>query len=160
MDALSLLARAHDAGLAVAIVGDKLVVRGPQRAEPLVRLLAVHKPAVMAALAADWQARHCEALVYWRALHPADEAERLAWGELEDRWHRLHGHCVPQWQCAGCRKPIGGLPVLDLSDRKRVHFDGAHGLDCLFAFGERWRGEATAGLRALRLDPPPSDEPS
>ena len=62
MDALSLLARAHKAGLAVAIAGDKLVVRGPQRAEPVVRLLAVHKPAVMAALVADWRARHREAL--------------------------------------------------------------------------------------------------
>jgi hypothetical protein len=53
MDALSLLARAHEAGLVVVIAGDKLIVRGPRRAEPTVRLLAEHKPAVMTALAAD-----------------------------------------------------------------------------------------------------------
>jgi len=151
MDALSLLARAHDAGLAVAIVGDKLVVRGPQRAEPLVRLLAVHKPAVMAALAADWQARHREALAYWRALHPADEAERLVWGELENRWHRLHGARAPEWQCAGCGEPIGGLPALNFAVGGRVHLDN---LGCLLAFGERWRNEADVGLRALGLHPP------
>jgi len=151
MDALSLLARAHDAGLAVAIAGDKLVVRGPQRAEPVVRLLAVHKSAIMAALAADWRARHREALAYWGALHPAPEAAWLAWGEIEDRWHRLHGERVPHWQCSGCRKRLGGRAALDLADGNRVHLDN---LDCLLSFGERWRSEATAGLRALGLDPP------
>jgi hypothetical protein len=88
-------------------------------------------------------------------LHPASEAARFAWGELEDRWHRLRGRRWPAWQCAGCDAPIGGLPALDLADGNRVHFDGAHGLDCLLAFGERWRGEATCGLRALGLNPPP-----
>jgi hypothetical protein len=151
MDALSLLARAHKAGLAVAIAGDKLVVRGPPRAEPVVRLLGAHKPAVMAALAADWRARHREALAYWGALHPTEEAERLAWGELEDRWHRLHGVRAPKWQCAGCGEPIGGRAALDLADGNRVHLDK---LDCLLAFGERWRHEATDGLRALGLNPP------
>jgi hypothetical protein len=34
-----------------------------------------------------------------------------------------------------------------------VHLDEAHGLDCLLAFGARWRSAATAGLRALGLDP-------
>jgi len=60
----------------------------------------------------------------------------------------------PEWQCAGCNEPIGGLPALDLADGTRVHFDETHALDCLFAFGERWRGDATGGLRALGLDPP------
>ena len=56
--------------------------------------------------------------------------------------------------CLTCGKPIDGLAVLDLADGNHVHLDGAHGIDCLLAFGERWRGEATAGLRALGLDPP------
>jgi hypothetical protein len=159
MDSLTLLARAHEAGLAVAIAGGKLVVRGPRQAEPMVRLLAEHKPVVMAALATDWRARHREALAYWGALHPAEECERLAWGELEDRWHRLHGARAPGWQCAGCGAPIGGLPSVDLADGNRVHLDGPHGLDCLLAFGERWRSVATAGLRALGLDPPADNGP-
>jgi hypothetical protein len=51
VDAVMLLRRAHDAGLRVKPVGDRLLVEGPRRAEPLVRLLAAHKTEVMAALA-------------------------------------------------------------------------------------------------------------
>jgi hypothetical protein len=51
MDGMTLLRRARDAGLAVLAEGDKLVIRGPRRAEPVARLLIEHKPAVMAALA-------------------------------------------------------------------------------------------------------------
>jgi hypothetical protein len=101
--------------------------------------------------AADWRARHREALAYWGTFHPADEAAQLAWGELLNEWHRLHGRRAPEWQCAGCGQAIGGLMALTLSGGTRVHFDG---LDCLLSFGERWRHEATAGLSALGLDPP------
>ena len=109
--------------------------------------------AVLAPL--DWRVRHREALAYWSAFHPAGEAARLAWGEIENHWHMRHGERVPHWQCAGCREPIGGLPALDLADGNRVHLDQAHALDCLLSFGKRWRAEATTGLRALGLDPPP-----
>ncbi len=51
MDALALLQRAHEVGLRVEPAGDKLVVRGPKRAEPLVKLLAKHKAEVLVALA-------------------------------------------------------------------------------------------------------------
>jgi|SRR6516165_9911713 len=155
MDALTLLARAHGAGLAVAIAGGKLVVRGPRRAEPMVRLLAEHKPVVMAALATDWSIRRREALARWGALHGAEEAAALAWGEMQSRWHRLHGVRAPAWQCAGCGEPIGRLTALDCADGNRVHLDK---LDCLLAFGERWRNEAAVGLRELGLDPPPDAE--
>ena len=105
---------------------------------------------------ADWRARHREALAYWSAFHPAGEAERLAWGELEDRWHRLHGRRSLEWQCAGCGEPIGGMPTLTLADGNRVHLDK---LDCLLTFGERWRSEASAGLRASGLHPPSCMQP-
>jgi len=48
--------------------------------------------------------------------------------------------------------PRTDIVPLDLQDGNRVHL--ADSLDCLFAFGERWRREATAGLRALGLNPP------
>jgi hypothetical protein len=50
VDAVTLLRRAHDAGLRIKPVGDQLLVEGPRRAEPLVKLLAAHKAEVMAAL--------------------------------------------------------------------------------------------------------------
>ena len=50
MDGLMLLRRARDAGLAVTAEGDKLVIRGPKRAEPVALLLIEHKPKVLAAL--------------------------------------------------------------------------------------------------------------
>jgi hypothetical protein len=51
MDGLTLLHRARDAGLRVEAVGDKLVIRGPKRAESVVKLLAEHKAEIMAVLA-------------------------------------------------------------------------------------------------------------
>ncbi len=40
-------------------------------------------------------------------------------------------------------------------DGARVHFDrAARGVDCITAYGARWRGSAVAGLLALGLDPP------
>ena len=113
---------------------------------------AIPKPA------AHWSARYREALAYWSAFHPAREAARLVWGEIESRWHMQYGERAPHWQCAGCREPIGGLPALDLADGNRVHLDQARGFDCLLSFGKRWRAEATTGLRALGLDPPPDCE--
>ena len=52
MDGLSLLHRARNAGLRVEAAGDKLLIRGPKSAEPVVMLLAEHKLEVLAALAA------------------------------------------------------------------------------------------------------------
>jgi hypothetical protein len=51
MDGLTLLRRARGAGLAVVADGDKLVIRGPKRAEPVAPLLIEHKPELMPALA-------------------------------------------------------------------------------------------------------------
>jgi hypothetical protein len=100
--------------------------------------------------ATNWHTRHCEALAYWSAFHPAGEAARLAWSEIENHWHMQHGERVPHWQCAGCREAIGGVENLTLGDGNRVHL---HKLDCLLLFGERRRSEATAALQALGLDP-------
>ena len=169
MDGLTLLRRARDAGLAVVAAGDKLVIRGPKRAEPVARLLIDHKPEVMAALVpaelpapetgecnrdpAWWRRHYLVRAINWElsGARPASRARGIAWGELLNEWHRRHGSRVQQWQCAGCDAPIGGLESLTLSEGSRVHLDR---LDCLLSFGERWRGEATAGLRALGLDPP------
>ena len=130
-------------------------MRGPKRAEPVVRLLEAHKGEVITALAdeaRDWQARHREAIHHWATQHDRDEAARLAWGELEDRWHKLHGVQVPASRCAGCGGAIaGGTPIFDMGDGNQVHFDS---LDCLIRYGQRWRGTATRALVAMGLQPP------
>ncbi len=157
MEGIILLWRAREAGLAVTLDGDALVIRGPKRAERMARLLIENKPEVVAALAepSDWHVRHREALSYWATFHPADDAARLAWGELQCRWHRLHGEQVSGRQCAGCGKPMSGLPALDLGDGNRAHLDR---LDCVIRYGQRWRGTATRALAAMGLHAPPGQD--
>ena len=50
MEAVTLLQRAQEAGLRIELMGNKLLVRGPKRAEAVVKLLAEHKAEVLAAL--------------------------------------------------------------------------------------------------------------
>jgi hypothetical protein len=122
------------------------------------RATAQHSPAgslreqAISVPAAEWHARHREALAYWSALHPPGQAAALAWGEIEDRWHRLHGARWPPWQCAGCDQPIGGLAAMTLADGSRVHLGK---LSCLLCFGRRWRSAASSALRRLGIEPPP-----
>ena len=172
MDGLTLLRCARDAGLAVAAQGDKLVIRGPKRSEPVALLLLEHKPEVMAALVpakaapdvddepvpAWWGREYLVRTITWKLSGTRSEsrARVIAWGELEGLWLRRHCTHTPQWQCAGRGTPIGGLPALDLADGNRVHLDR---LDCLLAFGKRWRSEATTSLKALGLDAPPTYGP-
>jgi hypothetical protein len=161
MDAVALLRHAKEAGLRVEPIGSKLMVRGPKRAESVVRLLAEHKAEVLVVLslatidARCWHERFTAKAFEW-LLGPRDweAAKRLAWGDLENEWHHRRGKRWPAWQCAGCQRPIGGLEALNLPDGNRVHFDP---IDCLLRFGRRWRGEARAALIALGLDPPHSD---
>lgn len=123
MDGLTLLNRAREAGLAVAAEGDKLVIRGPRRAESVARLLIEHKPEVLAALAPvmpppdlridpAWWRRHFNIRTIHWALSGGRwtkvEAERLAYGELLNEWRKSRGRRGPAWQCAGCDGPIGG----------------------------------------------------
>ena len=52
MDGVNLILAAEAAGLTVQAAGDKLVIRGPRRAEAVAKLLLARKPLVMAALRA------------------------------------------------------------------------------------------------------------
>ena len=61
MDGLALLAQARDAGLEVRARGNRLVIRGPKRAENVARLLLDQKPVVLAALNARIAGRWGEA---------------------------------------------------------------------------------------------------
>jgi hypothetical protein len=174
MDAVALLRRAQEVGLRVEPIGDKLLVRGPKRAEAVVELLAAHKAEVLAALAPAstsectdqdaavsdtearrWRDRLATRIVDWfHGDRGWEEARRLAWGDVENEWHELHGRRCPSWQCAGCNVPLGGSQALNLPDGNRVHFEP---IDCLIRFGKRWRGTACEALVALGLEPPRLD---
>jgi hypothetical protein len=174
MDAVALLRRAQEVGLRVEPMGDRLVVRGPKRAEAVVELLAAHKAEVLAALApasaskctdqdaavaateaGRWRDRLATRIVDWfQEDRGWQEARRLAWGDVENEWHERHGQRWPSWQCAGCNAPLGGSQALNLPDGNRVHFEP---IDCLIRFGKRWRGDASEALVALGLEPPRLD---
>jgi hypothetical protein len=175
MDALALLHRAQEAGLRIEPMGEKLLVRGPKRAEAVVKLLEAHKGEVLAALARGastsergdqesvtdsteahrWRDRLAARIVDWfHGDRGWQEAQGLAWGDVENEWHELHGQRWPSWQCAGCDALIGGSQALNLPDGNRVHFEP---IDCLIRFGKRWRGAACEALVAFGLEPPGLD---
>jgi hypothetical protein len=179
VDVVTLLHRAHDAGLRLKPVGDQLLVEGPRRAEPLVRLLAIHKAEVMAALtegdnrAGPSPPQHPAATKpgYWRdffderAAHrefdggySRAEAERLAFGEMLLEWHHRHGARPDPHRCAGCGDELPSDSGIVLCDGARVHFDGVRRVDCIISYGKKWRGTAVAVLRELGFQPPPGFE--
>jgi hypothetical protein len=163
--AVELLRRLSEIGATVNPAGDKLVVRAGARPVPaeLVKHLRAAKAEVLAALTpatggrdAAWWRRELTVRTLVLGERSRGEAERLAFDHLVLEWHRDHGARVPEWQCAGCGKPIGGPEVLALADGNRVHFQA---LDCLLRYGERWRAAATAALRAFGLHPSEGSEP-
>jgi hypothetical protein len=72
------------------------------------------------------------ALRQYDGLYTREMAERLAWGELQIRWHMAFGERVPHDLCAGCGMPIGTEDVLDQIDGARVHI--ADDYDCLIRY--------------------------
>ena len=158
MEAVRLLQRAQAAGLRIELMGDTLLVRGPKRAEAVVKLLAEHKAEVLAALSPScvdagwWRERFTAMAVQWSVGgRDWDAAKRLAWGDMENEWHDQHGKRCPSWQCAGCDAAIGDSQALNLPDGNSVHLEP---IDCLIRFGKRWRGAACDELVALGLEPP------
>src|SRR5262245_16054048 len=139
MDILVLLQRARDAGLQLEAAGQALKVKGPRQAEALVKLLAKNKAAVLAALeprtSTYWRERFDALVSIWSNGRSETEARRLAWSDLQNEWHQLHGRRWPAWQCAGCEKPLSSLSALDLPCGNRVHLAD---LNCLVTFGCRW----------------------
>jgi hypothetical protein len=101
-----------------------------------------------------WRDQFAQRVTHWEVegKRPRRDAERLAWGELENRWNFAHGERVSRELCAGCRRPIGTEVVLYLIDGNRVH--GRDGNDCLIRHGARWRATATGALIAMGLQPP------
>jgi hypothetical protein len=117
-------------------------------------------PSVVSAwIASDWQRFYDEraAIRQHDGYYTKQEAERLAWGEAVNEWHKRHGEQVPPTGCAGRLKPIGdGEEVLDHADGTRTHL--ADGFDCVIKYGDKWRGAAEKALVEMGLVPPGSGE--
>lgn len=171
MDRMTLLGEAYAAGLTVIANGDKLVVRGPRRAEPIARKLLAHKSEVMAVLAsalspaitteaANWIEMFSEraALRQFQAGYRRDVAEHLAFAECIEAWCWQHPLLHDLTICAGCRKPLAG-EALDLADGARVHWERNREFSCLIAAGFVRKERAVKALTAMGLTPPPGWQP-
>lgn len=99
-----------------------------------------------------WRALFLERVGHWSTHHGYENAQRLAWAELEARWHQAYGERVDPTLCAGCRRPLGSSEVVHLLDGNAVH-DAAEN-DCLIRHGERWRKVAAGALEAMGLSGP------
>jgi len=102
----------------------------------------------------DWQALFDEraAIRQYDGRHTRAEAERLAWGELENRWHMQYGERISRDMCAGCRGPIGNSVAIDLIDGNRVH--SVPTTTAFVQHGQRWRAAARRALIAFGIKPP------
>jgi hypothetical protein len=165
MIAQRLIEDARAAGLSIEVEGADLIIEADYEMPPdLLASLRQHKaeliavlvpPSSSAAPTAEWWRDEFEeraAIREYDGHYTRAEAERLAWGELENRWHREHGERLSADICAGCRRPIGNAEALDQIDGNRVHADRDH--SCLIAFGKRWRGAARRALLNMGLNPP------
>lgn len=86
MDAVALLGQAKNAGLTVIADADRLVVRGPRSAAPIVEQLRYHKPEVLIALRREQEKRDAET----DALLPD---HFVPW--VLEEWRRVS---IPQWR--------------------------------------------------------------
>jgi hypothetical protein len=167
--ARKLLDAATAAGARFEVCGDRLRVMA-QRPLPnelvddlrrakaeILRLIPRWLSSDDAGEAASWRDRYAAGIARWslngeRQWH---EAERLAFADLILEWHRRHGSLSDPGRCAGCgdELPDHAGAIID-RDRSRVHFDDVRRIDCIIAYGTRWRGAAVAGLHALGIEPP------
>jgi hypothetical protein len=169
--ARELIRAAKAAGAKLVLSGDRLSVSAPRPLAPeLVEELRRAKPEILRLLAGEsgtsnGHHRFPDGVAWWRnhftirtinreldGKRGRLKAQRLAFNDLVDEWRKRYGRRWPAWQCAGCDEPIGGLSALSLADKNRVHFEEER--ECLIRFGQRWRGEAVAGLQGLGLEPP------
>lgn len=86
--------------------------------------------------------------LYRRGRMTPEEAARRAYGHAQLDWHQRHGERPDPTVCPGCGMAVGTADVLPLAG------GAVHNLDCLRAYGLRWRGAAEAGLRGLGIEPP------
>ena len=169
LSAAKLIEAVHEAGGAIALAGDRIhLSAAAPLPDNLVEAIRASRDQVIQALRparsktpdgdtpAAWRVWYRARIQHHKRLGRDDIlAVALAWGEAENIWHQRHGTEPDPPTCAGCGGLLSGRERLILSDGAAVHWDAHVGFDCLAAHGARWRANATAGLVALGLTPPP-----
>ncbi len=125
-----MLEAAEIAGLEVRIEGDRLIVRGPRRAEHLAKQLLDHKAELVTRLTRS----------------PAAAATTRAYEAAIARW--LNGHPprnIDPDRCAACGGPVDDRLVI-LGDGAVIHYSGRHRDACYRAYQTRRRKEAENAL--------------
>jgi hypothetical protein len=127
-----LLDRLARIGATIRPAGDRLILRAGSAAVPaeLVRRIRQAKVELLAAVSAHdnerryWHERFTALTFAWGAgKRDWESARRLAWGDLQNEWHKKHGRRWPTWLCAGCEKPVGGLESIYLKISKKSSRD-------------------------------------
>jgi hypothetical protein len=154
--------------------GDHLIVRAGANPVPaeLVQRLRQAKAEVLAALSPAGSSpvnldRGGSELAWWHGhfiirtierelggYRSHRDAELLAFGDAILEWHRRHGARPDARRCAGCDDELPGEGGISLCDGARLHLDGVRGVDCIIAYGHRWRSASVAALQTLGVDPP------
>jgi hypothetical protein len=74
-------------------------------------------------------------------------------------WYRQHGKRTPGHLCAGCGQPITGPNVFTLPLGERAHAgSGERALECLQAYGRRWKAAAAKALVEIGIPAPALEE--
>lgn len=136
-----MLEAAEGAGLEVRIEGDRLIVRGPRKAEPVARQLLDHKAELVTHLS------RASATVSAGRLADAYEAAIARW---------LNGHPprnIDPDRCAACDGPVDDRLVI-LGDGAVIHYSGRHRDACYRAYQTRRRKEAENALAQTGVRPP------
>jgi TubC N-terminal docking domain len=150
-----LLDRLKQLGATLSAEGDRLIVRAGSQAVPaeLITEIRRAKAEVLESIsptkpeAQFWKQRLLVLTRDWSAGNrDLDSAAKLARENLINEWHAKYGKRAPAWQCVGCGKLIGGIESITLPDGNRVHLEP---IDCMIAFGRRWRAEAKDALLLL-----------
>src|SRR6267142_3637216 len=72
--------------------------------------------------------------------HPRENAERLAFSDVILEWHLRYGARPDPSRCYGCGDEMAAGAGLVLCDGVRLHVDGVRGINCVTAYGQKWRG--------------------
>jgi hypothetical protein len=130
VDGITLVHQARAAGMTLRAEGNKLVIRGPESAEPIVDALREHKVEVLALLASEEVAGRVEAL---RGQVPAHGPivvppvrPGLQWAGVASRTCSLCGDPLPadrQFRCEPCVRAVAAV-LNEVRDGAEVASDG------------------------------------